>query len=73
MNVNEMRNVIIDEQIVDVDDDGMDQLELSMNAFSSPTNRSKRSSPEKAARSKRTEEEIKEHALMLNYECEETA
>ena len=71
MDVNKMRNVIIDEQIVDVDDEeGMDKLELSMNAFSSP---SKRSSPEKATRSKRTEEEIKEHSLMLNYECEETA
>ena len=71
MKVNEMRNVIIDEQIVDPEDeDGMDKLELSMNAFSSP---SKKSSPDRAARSKRTEEEIKEHALMLNYECEETA
>jgi len=71
MKVNEMRTLIIDEQIID-DEDEMDKLELTMNTCSSPTNRSKRSSPEKAARSKRTEDEIKEHAKMLNYECEET-
>lgn len=49
----------------------MDKLELSMNAHSSPTNKSKRSSPEKPIRSRRTEEQVKEHAAMLGYECEE--
>lgn len=71
MKVNEMRTVIIDEQIID-DEDEMDKLELTMNACSSPTSKSKRSSPERAVRSKRTDKEIKEHAQMLNYECEET-
>jgi hypothetical protein len=73
MKVNEMRSAMLDEEIeiLEDDEDDMDRLELKMNAGSSP-NRSKRSSPEKAAKSKRTEEEIKEHAKMLNYECEET-
>ena len=71
MKVNEMRSAMLDGDIEIDDEDEMDRLQLTKNDGSSPS-RDKRSSPEKAAKSKRTEEEIKEHALMLNYECEET-
>ena len=71
MKVNEMRSAMLDGDIEIDDEDEIDRLQLTKNDGSSPS-RGKRSSPEKAAKSKRTEEEIKEHALMLNYECEET-
>jgi hypothetical protein len=71
MKVNEMRSAMLDGDIEIDDEDEMDRLQLTKNDGSSPS-RGKRSSPERAAKSKRTEEEIKEHALMLNYECEET-
>ena len=71
MKVNEMRSAMLDGDIEIDDEDEMDRLQLTKNDGSSPS-RGKRSSPERAAKSKWTEEEIKEHALMLNYECEET-